>query len=205
MTNKERYKRTFAALHASEKTMEDLTMETGELKVINGKKRISKAAAVALAAALLLALATAGFAADVGGIRRTVQIWFQGDRTDAVLEVQTDGSYTLQYKDAEGQTHEQGGGGVAIDLFGRERPLTEEEILEQLNDPTVDRREDGSVWVYYQNQSIDVTDKIDENGICYVQLKDGSHTLYMTLKCYADGSVGYTTDKHSFPSPKGLD
>lgn len=87
MTNKERYKRTFAALHASEQTMEELTMETGELKVVKGKKRISKAAAVALAAALLLALATAGFAADVGGIRRTVQIWFQGDLTDAVLDV----------------------------------------------------------------------------------------------------------------------
>ena len=205
MTNKERYKRTFAALHASEKTMEELTMETGELKVVTGKKRFSKATAVALAAALLLALATAGYAADVGGIRRTVQIWLKGDQTDAVLEVQTDGSYTLQYEDAEGNTHKQEGGGVAIDIFGRERPLTEDEIVDHINAPSVERKEDGSVWVYYQNQSIDVTDKIDEDGVCYVQLKDGSHTLYMTLKCGDNGSVGYSTGKHSFPSPKGLD
>ena len=205
MTNKERYKRAFAALHASEKAAEELTTETGGLKKINGGKRLSKAAAVALAAALLLALATAGYAADVGGIRRTVQIWLRGDLTDAVLEVQTDGSYTLRYEDAEGLTHEQEGGGVAIDIFGRERPLTEDEIMESLNAPSVDCREDGRVWVYYLDQSIDITDKIDENGVCYVQLKDGSHTLYMTVKCYADGSCGYATDKHSFPSPRGLD
>lgn len=204
MTNKERYQQAFSVLHASEHTKEALNMETGNVVKYESKKRFSKAVVIAVAAALLLALTTIGYAADVGGIRRTVQIWLHGDQTDAVLDIQ-DGSYTLLYEDAEGQTHEQQGGGTAYDFFGRERPLTEEEIMEHINAPSVERLEDGSVWVYYRNQSVDVTEEIDENGICYVQLKEGSHTLYLTLKVYDDGSCGYATNKHSFPSPKGLD
>ena len=41
------------------------------------------------------------------------------------------GHYLLSYEDENGETQTVGGGGVAIDAFGRERPLTEEE-LEQL-------------------------------------------------------------------------
>ena len=35
--------------------------------------------------------------------------------------------------------------------------------------PTVEYEEDGSVWVYYYNQKIDVTDSF-VNGVCYVKL-----------------------------------
>lgn len=77
--------------------------------------------------------------------------------------------------------------------------------MENINAPFVDRKEDGSTWVYYRDQALDITDKIGEDGICYVQLKDGNHTLYMTIKCYEDGSCGYSTGKHNFPSPRGLD
>lgn len=205
MTNKERYQRAFSVLHASERTTKEvLPMEKENTVKFEGKKRLSKVAVIALAAALLLALTTVGYAADIGGIRRTVQIWIQGDQTDAVLDVQ-DGSYTLQYADPNGETHIQQGGGAAYDFFGKERPLTEDEIMEQLNAPNVEQTEDGAVKVYYKNQVIDVTDKIDENGVCYVQLKDGDGTLYMTLKVYDDGSCGYSTSRHSFPSAKGLD
>ncbi len=204
MTNKERYKQAFSALHASERTKEVLNMEEGKVVKFEGKKRVSKAVVIALAAALLLALATAGYAADVGGIRRTVQIWLHGEMTDAVLDVQ-EGSYTLSYEDAEGETHERQGGGVAYDFFGRERPLTEEELLEEINSPEVDKKDDGSVWVYYQNQSIDITDKFDGDGVCHVELKDGAHTLYMTVKLDPEGDgYSYSTGKHSFPSAKGL-
>ena len=134
MTNKERYKRAFSALHASERTREVLNMEENKTVKSEGKKHFSKAAVIALAAALLLALGTAGYAADLGGIRRTVQIWMHGEMTNAVLDVQ-DGSYTLSYEDAEGETHEREGGGVAYDIFGRERPLTEDELLEEINAP----------------------------------------------------------------------
>ena len=200
----ERYKEAFSVLHTSVRAEEVPIMETGKTVKYEGKKRISKAVVIALAAALLLALTTAGYATDLGGIRRTVQVWFNGDQTDAVLEI-VDGSYTLYYEDAEGQTHERQGGGVAYDFFGGERPLTEDEILEQINSPFVDVRDDGSVWVSYKDQLLDVTDKLDDNGVCYVQLKDGKNTIYMTLKVYDDGSCGYSTDLHKFPNAKGLD
>lgn len=204
MTNKERYKQAFSVLHASEQAKEATNVRTEKTVQFTGKKRASRAVMIALAAALLLALTTVGYATDIGGIRRTVQIWLDGDRTDAVLELQGD-SYTLYYEDAEGQTREQQGGGIAYDFFGRERPLTEDEIIEHINSPFVDVREDGSVWVSYKDQVFDVTDKLDENGVCYVQLKDGENTIYMTLRVYEDGSTGYSTDLHKFPNAKGLD
>ena len=51
-----------------------------------------------------------------------------------------------------------GGGGVAIDDNGKERPLTEDEIMEHLDYPQVDFQEDGSVWAYYHNQKMEITD-----------------------------------------------
>lgn len=54
------------------------------------------------------------YAANVGGIQRTIQLWIHGDQTDATLDVKEDGSYNLNYSDENGNTVEQGGGGVAF-------------------------------------------------------------------------------------------
>ena len=50
-------------------------------------------AAACAAAVLTMGLASAAYAADVGGIQRSIQIWVNGDQTDAVLDVR-DSSYT---------------------------------------------------------------------------------------------------------------
>ena len=160
-------------------------------------------AAVLLCAAVIAVFAMAGvcYAEDVGGIQRTIQLWCYGDQTDAVLEIQ-DGSYELTYEAADG-VHSEGGGGVAIDAFGRERPLTEEELLEDLQDRIdVTYREDGTVWVYYKDQSMDITDLFDENGVCFVQLKDGKETVYLTVEydsCFSWSTECYLqpTQRHS--------
>jgi len=160
-------------------------------------------AAVLLCAAVIAVFAMAGvcYAEDVGGIQRTIQLWCYGDQTDAVLEIQ-DGSYELTYEAADG-VHSEGGGGVAIDAFGRERPLTEEELLEDLqNRIDVTYREDGTVWVYYKDQSMEITDLFDENGVCFVQLKDGKKTVYLTVEydsCFSWSTECYLqpTQRHS--------
>ena len=160
-------------------------------------------AAVLLCAAVIAVFAMAGvcYAEDVGGIQRTIQLWCYGDQTDAVLEIQ-DGSYELTYEAADG-VHSEGGGGVAIDAFGRERPLTEEELLEELQDRIdVTYREDGTVWVYYKDQSMEITDLFDENGVCFVQLKDGKKTVYLTVEydsCFSWSTECYLqpTQRHS--------
>lgn len=191
MTNKEKYQRTFSTLHASDDFLTEVTN-------MNTKRTFSPRRAVALCAAVILVLgmATVAYANDFGGIRRTIQLWIHGDQTDVVWEVQ-DGEYHASYQDADGSTHEIGGGGVAIDEDGNERPATEEELLEHMNRPEVEYKEDGTVWVYYHDQSIEITDRFDEDGVCFFLLKDGSKTLYMTVKY----NHGYALSQTAYVQP----
>ncbi len=109
MTDKERYKRTFSLLRASQ---EDFM----EVKAMNDNVRIlpvRKLAALCAAVVLVVAMATVAYAADVGGIRRAVQIWIHGDQTNAVLDIRGN-SYNLSYEDEDGNPRSIGGGGVAI-------------------------------------------------------------------------------------------
>lgn len=191
MTNKQWYQRTFSALHASERCLT-------EVKAMKRTGRIygSKLAAACLAAVMVVGLAAIAYAADVGGIQRKVQIWINGDQTDAVLDIKGL-EYTVSWQDQDGMSHEFGGGGVAIEADGTERPLTEAEIMEQLDAPDVQYREDGSVWVCYRGGETEITDRFDEDGFCYVQLNTDSGTLYLTIKY--DG--GYASSPHSYIEP----
>ena len=79
-----------------------------------------------------------------------------------------------------------------------EGALTEEEMLEHLNAPEVEEREDGTVTVYYLDQKLDVTNKFDEDGVCYVQLEGGEKTIYMTIK--RGNGYATSTTKYILPS-----
>ena len=184
MIVKERYKRAFSLLRASDYSkMEVKSMNN--VKILPVRRLVALCAAVALVAAM----ASVAYAADLGGIRRTIQLWVHGDQTNAVLEVK-EGSYTL--KNDQGETV-QAGGGVAIDIFGRERPLSEEEILDHLDTPEVEYKEDGTVWVYYRGQTLEITD-LFQDGVCYVQLKDGDEVRYLTVQ-YQEG---YSVSPHGY-------
>ena len=180
MTNKERYKRTFSTLHASGKRL--VTEETSMRK--NKKSTFVRLAPAFAALVLAVVISTGAYASDAGHIQRKLQIWIRGDQTDAVLET-GDGHYSLTYEDETGEAHEIQGGGVAIEADGRERPLTEEELMEHLDAPDVEYREDGSVWIYYHGQSLDISDRF-EDGVCFVKLVDPEKTLYVTVK-YQNG------------------
>ena len=41
---------------------------------------------------------------------------------------------------------------------------------------TVDYKEDGSIWVYYYDQKIDITDQF-KDGVCYVQVSNETYCL----------------------------
>ena len=196
MIDKQQYQRTFGVLHASGDFLkEDFPMnKTNHFPV---RKLIILCAAVIL----LLSTSIVCYAADVGGIRRTIQLWIHGDQATAVMDIQN-GEYTITYEDARGNTHERGGGGVAINPDGSERPLTDEEIMEHVMEqaqmPEVDYKKDGSVWVYYMDQAIDITDQFNDDGICFVQLKNGSDILYLTV----DYKAGYATSYDGFIQPE---
>lgn len=90
MTEKERFQRAFAPLHASPDTMTEV-MKMTERKT--KRPALRRAATIGLAAALVLALGSVAYASDLGGIQRTVQLWLNGEMTDATLTV-NEGSYT---------------------------------------------------------------------------------------------------------------
>ncbi|MFQ8799318.1 MAG: hypothetical protein ACLR7Y_09045 [Dysosmobacter sp.] len=194
MTEKERFQRAFMPLHASPDTMTEV-MKMTERKT--KRPALRRAATIGLAAALVLALGSVAYASDLGGIQRTVQLWIKGDQTDAVMTIDQ-GHYTIDYTDKDGTEHEMGGGGIAIEDDGTERALTEEELFEHLNQPEVEESEDGTVTVYYLDQSLDVTDKFNEDGVCYVQLEGGKKTIYMTIK--RGNGYATSTTKYILPS-----
>lgn len=192
MTNKEKYKQAFSGLHP----LEPISLEVAQMVKMQKKHKFQVAAAI-LTAFILVGGTGTVYAANVGRIQRTIQLWIHGDQTDATLDVKEDGSYSLNYSDENGKEVEQGGGGVAFDADGTERPLTEEEIMEQLNMPEVEYEEDGSIWVYYENQKIEITDKFDNDKVCYVKIKGKEKTLYLTVK-YQNG---YCISEDKYPNP----
>lgn len=58
----------------------------------------------------------------------------------------------------------------------------------------VEYREDGTVWVYYRDQALEITNLFDENGVCFVKLEDGSNTLYLTVR-YGNG-YSYSSSRY---------
>ena len=176
--------------------VEDTGYAPERTETMDNRKNIihfRKITGLIFAASLVFTLAVTAYAADIGGIRRIIQIWLYGDQTTAVLDVQT-GQYTLT--DEEG-SFIMGGGGVAFEPDGSERPLTEEEILEHLDHPEVAHKEDGSIWVYYRGQKIEITDRFDADGYCYLELRDGDDTLYATI----DKNGGMATSPTDYPQP----
>lgn len=192
MTNRERYKQAFSAIHAPA----PFILEVEKMKKAGKKHTVKSMIAAAAVCIMVMGSATAVYAADVGGIQRAIQLWIQGDKTQATIEFDGNGHYSMQYADSDGNIKQQAGGGVAIEDDGTERPLSEEELLENLATPEVEYADDGTVTVYWLDQAIDITDKF-EDDVCYVKLVNGDKTVYMTVK-YQNG---YACDPHKYESP----
>lgn len=197
MTNQEKIQKSFDRLHASPDIMTEVMNMTTEKKTVQMKKKRGWMGIAAAAAALVLVIGSGSvaYAKDFGGIQRKVQLWIHGDQTDAIMTVE-DGNYVLTYEDADGNEMQMEGGGIAMDEDGTERPITEEELLEEINSPEVSYEDDGRVTVYYLNQQLDITDKF-EDGVCYVQLHAGEEILYLTVK-YQNG---YAISPYAYVQP----
>lgn len=195
MTNKEKYKQAFSVLHTSE----DFTMEVEKMAKLNNVKRNKMlTAAAAIALCVIVGGSTTAYAANLGNIQRQIQIWFKGDQTDAIMNIKTTGNtaeYEVICEHENGTVHSMHGGGVALDDKSAEaRPLTEEEIMEHLNEPNVFYEDDGSAWVYFYDQKMEITDKFNDDGVCRVQVQHGDITYYMTI--YYQQGWHMNTDKY---------
>lgn len=196
MTNREKYKQAFSAIHITD----EFSLEVRKMKNTSIKQKFNYIVVAITACVLLVGGSTVAYATDLGGIQRTIQLWIHGDQTEVTIDVNVDGSYEMEYIDSEGNAIQQDGGGVAFNNDGSERPLTEEELLDHLDDPDVSYKDDGSVWIYYFDQKIDITDKFDDN-VCYVQVSNGEETLYMTIKY----QKGWASSPNKYISPSSFD
>ncbi|WP_312938958.1 hypothetical protein [Oscillibacter sp.] len=192
MTNKEKYKQAFSALHTSD----NFSLEVEKMERTNKQRKLKTMIAAVAACVMLVGCATAAYAADLGGIQRTIQLWIHGDQTAATIQFDGDGNYSLDYVDGDETMQHQGGGGVAFAPDGTEVPVSEEDLMKHLTAPDVRYENDGSVWIYWFDQKVDITDKF-ENDICYVKLENNEETLYMTVK-YQNG---YATSPNKYLSP----
>ena len=192
MTNHEKYKQAFSCV----KPRDGFLMEVTQME--NKKKHfhLNKVAAAVIACVMVLGSAQVAYAHNVGNIQRILQLWIRGDQTQVTVEFDGSGNYEMEYTDAEGQTHQQGGGGVAFDADGTERPLTEEELLEELRSPDMYTTEDGRTMIAWGDQVVDITDHFVD-GVCYVKLVNGDETRYIT----AHEGQGFSMSPYKFLKP----
>ncbi|WP_276927667.1 hypothetical protein [Faecalibaculum rodentium] len=114
--------------------------------------------AAALGAALVIAGSTGvAYAADLGGIRTTVNVWLHGEHTQ--LDAVPNGTGGYEFYETGSDEPIGGGGGVWIDENGVEHAASAQEVAENLASP-VEVREDGTVWLSVNEQTWDITDYI---------------------------------------------
>ena len=159
----------------------------------NNKTNSRRIIGLVLAACLVFTLAVTAYAVDIGGIRRIIKLWIQGEQTTVTLDVQ-EGNYTVTAEDGSPIIS---GGGVVMEADGSTRPVTEEEILTHLDQPDLHHKEDGTIWVYYREQKIEITDMFDDSGLCYLELQDDNGILYVLV----DKQGGLSTSSTGYPTP----
>lgn len=200
MTNKEKYQQAFSALQPTQ----DIRLEEKTMKTYH-KRQVKRT--IAMVAVICLAVCAGGggaYAANIGGIQRTIQLWLHGDQTTATVDINDDGTYTVKIPDENGEQQTAvSGGGKAFDAFGNEVPLSEEEIMEQVTAPNVEYYDDGSIWFFYKDMAKDITDSFDENEVCYIKATDDEGDLYVTVKKYA--GYAYSRDKYTNPKTFNTD
>ena len=125
MSNREQYKKAFSVLQASG----DFTLGDEKMAVLKKKAMLRTFAAAACACLVIVGSSRIAYAANVGGIQRTIQLWMYGDQTDVTIDFDGSGNYSMEYTDADGNTRELGGGGFDVDADGTKRALTEDELI----------------------------------------------------------------------------
>ena len=152
---RETYQRVFSKIQIPEPVDVETIMKENRRET--GRNFWQKHAA-ALGAALVIAGSTGvAYAADLGGIRTTVNVWLHGEQKE--LEAVPDGSGGYEFYETGSDEPIGGGGGIWYDENGVEHAASAQEVAENLASP-VEVREDGTVWLSVNDQTWDITDYI---------------------------------------------
>ncbi len=195
MTNRQRYKQAFSALQISDR----LILEVKQMEGTKKQNQLQRVAVAMMACIILLGSVSVAYASDVGGIQRTIQLWIHGDQTMVTLELLGDGTYSLAYTDENGASVQKSGGGVYFALDGTEMPASNEDLEALLDGPEVEYDENGSVWIYWREGQLEVTDLFVDD-ICYVKLVSGDDVVYVTIKYQNGYAYSYTR----YPNPSSF-
>jgi len=192
MTNKQKYKQAFSALHPSH----PIDLEVSTMNHTNTRFLFRPVAAI-VSILLLLGCAGVAYAADIGGIRQTIQVWLHGDLQDMEVTGE-DGHYQFHYKDDPGKTPISGGG-IEIDQDGNATPLSPEDVAQTLADE-IGLQSDGKIWLYYKSYAIDITDRMTDTG-CKLVLTDEGTQIYFDID--APNEFGSCSYHRAIGSPEG--
>lgn len=182
MSNKENYKKAFSVLKSSC----DFTLEEKRMNRIKRENTHRNLLVAAVAMLVVLAGSGTAYAADLGGIRETVQMWIHGEQIDVTIKDES-----IEYVDKDGNVQEETG--YEVNPKTGERPLTGEEIAEEkLNEVDVDKTDDGKMILYFHDKKFDVTDNIaNNNNKFHVVADDGE--IYVELDVDSIGDFSITT------------
>lgn len=132
--------------------------------------------AVALAAAAVILGSTGvAYAADLGGMRTTVTMWLHGEQTELEARPTEDGGWNFYEEGSDEPVL--GGGGVWYDFWGREHPISAQEVADSRR-LEVNIAEDGTVWLEIEDGRWDITDLLEKTGTAHVHAKE----MYVTIE-----------------------
>lgn len=187
MTNKERYKQAFSALHPSGR----FSLEVEEMARIQKKHKTNMTIAAAIACAVIIGIPGTVYAADIGGIQEKLSIWLYGEKTQVDVTENDGGGYTFTYEH-NGETEQVGGGGVIIGVDGTETRMDAGEVAEGMSrSASVEEDQEGRIWVYYYDQKSDITDLFDQNR-CLISLSHDDEPVYLEITRENDGFYSYS-------------
>lgn len=177
MTNRERYKQAFSALHPSGR----LSLEVEEMAHIQKKHKTNMAIAAAIACAVIIGIPGTVYAADIGGIQEKLSMWLYGEKAQVDVTENGGGGYTFTYEH-DGETEQISGGGIIIGEDGTETWMDAGDVAEGMNQhASIEEDNEGRVWVYYYDQKSDITELFDENNLCLISLSHDGETVYLEI------------------------
>lgn len=172
---REAYKRVFSQIHIPQ----EVKLERKDHTLM--KWTTKHGAAVGLAAALAGSCAAA-YAADLGGIRTTVTVFFHGEQMEMEARQDKDGTWNFYTSDSNEPVS--GGGGIAYEPDGTTRELGPEEVLEAMSEDVFE--EDGRIWLSIKDKKWDITDDFDADDHAYLEID----SMYFDISRDAQGHLG---------------
>lgn len=187
MSNKDKYKQAFSVLHTSR----EISVQEASMNTNTAKRALRPAFVAAISVVAVFGCLGGAYAADLGGIQEQIRVWFGGEAVQATIVQDPEsatGAYSVYLENGEKVG---GGGGVAIEADGTERPITVDEVADQFNN-YVDRSEDGTIWLYYGGTSYNITD-IMVDGACNVVIQgEDGNPIYYEIEDNNGGGYAYT-------------